>query len=59
MRNMAIMKPDTYVIASGNLATSQRTINGLLGQLALLAIDRKRALADRGADTIRARIAAA
>lgn len=45
MRNMAIMKPDTYVIASGNLATSQRTINGLLGQLALLAIDRKRALA--------------
>ena len=38
------MKSNTTVIASGNLATSRRTITGALGQLALLDISRAHAL---------------
>ena len=42
---MATMDTDTTVIASGNLATSRRTITGVLGQLVLLSIDQQQALA--------------
>ena len=45
MLNMATMDTDTTVIASGNLATSRRTITGVLGQLVLLSIDQQQALA--------------
>jgi AraC-like DNA-binding protein len=38
------MKENSAVIASGNLATRLRTINGLLGQFALLETGRERAL---------------
>ncbi len=38
------MSEQTTVIASGNLATTSRTINGVLSQLALLKVSKRRAL---------------